>query len=316
MGKRRNTAKTGDRAIYKGRPSGKSSTKKDDGGGDDPMYDEIDRFHNDKNKDFLRLDGGQSDDDDDQDDGISGQEAIMDLGAVDDDDDDDDDDKSSSDGSEPPSKYAGASGSEDDEDEVSLSSDDSSVGETKRDYQMGDPRNWGKKKGAYYHGDTADLEIGQDEEDAFLEEEAAKEVQAARLKEMREDDFMLSGDEEEEEEKTMSSGKKKNGKDCNQETAKESLTAARDLSKLSSKAKRKLLRTQHPELLPIASYFADIVSDLKNNTMVATKALFECEEGTAEVSQWLGRYWFFVCSLFRLLVRAHDRLGYRSQDYS
>jgi U3 small nucleolar RNA-associated protein 3 len=293
MGKRRNTAKTGDRAIYKGRPSGKSTTKKADGGSDDPMYDEIDRFHNDKSKDFLRLDGGQSDDDDDQDDGISGQEAIMDLGAV-----DDYDDESSSDGSEPPSKYAGASDDEDDDEEVSLSSDDSSVGETKKDYQMGDPRNWGKKKGTYYHGDTADLEIGQDEEDAFLEEEAAKEVQAARLKEMREDDFMLSGDEEEEEEKKLPTGKKKRGKEYNQDTAKESLTAARDLSKLSSKAKRKLLRTQHPELLPIASYFADIVSDLKNNTRVATKALLECEEGTAEVSQRPGYGLFafsFVC---------------------
>ena len=53
--------------------------------------------------------------------------------------------------------------------------------------------NWGKKKKSYYYGDTADLEIGQDEEEAYLEEEAAKEVLKARYADMEEGDFALDG---------------------------------------------------------------------------------------------------------------------------
>jgi hypothetical protein len=52
---------------------------------------------------------------------------------------------------------------------------------------------WGKKK-SYYTGDTADLEIGQDVEDAIDEEEAALSLQKQRLQGMRESDF--TGDDD------------------------------------------------------------------------------------------------------------------------
>jgi hypothetical protein len=48
---------------------------------------------------------------------------------------------------------------------------------------------WGKKK-SYYTGDTADLEIGQDVQDAIDEEEAALSLQQERLESKRESDFL------------------------------------------------------------------------------------------------------------------------------
>lgn len=68
-----------------------------------------------------------------------------------------------------------------------------------------DPKSkkWGKKK-TYWTGDTADLEIGQEIEDAYAEEEAAKELQQQKLKRMKKKDFYddleASGDDEDEEE--------------------------------------------------------------------------------------------------------------------
>ena len=44
------------------------------------------------------------------------------------------------------------------------------------------------KKRGYYLEDTADLEIGQDEEDAELEEEAGREIDRARLEKKKMDD--------------------------------------------------------------------------------------------------------------------------------
>ncbi len=47
---------------------------------------------------------------------------------------------------------------------------------------------WGKKK-HYWHGDTADLEIGQDMQDAIDEEKAANELQENRLRVMGKQDY-------------------------------------------------------------------------------------------------------------------------------
>ena len=56
------------------------------------------------------------------------------------------------------------------------------------------------------------------------------------------------------------------------------------------------------ELLPMVSYFSDVVKDLKDRTQVATKVLME-GEGTAEVS---------LCDVLLLCTigttRIHDRL--------
>jgi hypothetical protein len=49
---------------------------------------------------------------------------------------------------------------------------------------------WGRKKKTYWEGDTADLEIGQEMEDALEEEEAAQEMQREKAKRMKASDFM------------------------------------------------------------------------------------------------------------------------------
>lgn len=48
---------------------------------------------------------------------------------------------------------------------------------------------WGKKKQDYYDGDTGDLEIGQEFDDAEEEEEAAKEILKEKRSRMRAVDF-------------------------------------------------------------------------------------------------------------------------------
>ena len=125
-----------------------------------------------------------------------------------------------------------------------------------------DPRNWGTKKSMYYHGDTADLEIGQDEVDAYEEEEAAKEVQASRYEQMDEDDFALSdGDDNDDDDNggsgngVAAGGGDDDGVDDDDDQqyssssnnkSSERMQTKRDTSKLSQKDARKLLKKQYP----------------------------------------------------------------------
>jgi len=279
MGKGK-TAKTGDKALYGSREKlaeeSRNKNKADDG--DDPMYDEVDRFHNDQDQDFIRLGEKENNNSDDEDEDLAGNtHSVLDLGAggtssEEDDDDDDDDDSSSEDDEQKrysDKKANNYSSSEEDSDSSDDDDDDDKIQE--------DPRNWGKKKSLYYHGDTADLEIGQEEDDAFLEEEAAQEIQKSRFEEMDEDDFVLSGDDEE----GTSSNKADAKNESSNNTQHEELQTIRDTSKLSKKETRKLLDKQYPELLPMVSYFSDIVKDLKDRTQVATTVLM-AGDGNAE----------------------------------
>jgi U3 small nucleolar RNA-associated protein 3 len=255
-GKKRNTAKTGDSAIYKGRDNVVKNVNAEDGD-DDQMNDRVERFNNAKEEEFLKLDGPVSDDS--EDDGEK-EEAVMDLGVG-----GESSDESSQDSDEEDDVVKNARHVDSDqsgEEELSSSDDDD------EEEELEDVRDWGKKKAAYYNGDTADLEIGQDEEDAYLEEEAAKEVQAARYEDMSEDDFVLSDNDED----------KKEAGDEDVE-----LSSARDVLKLSLKDKRKVLDKQHPEFLPLLSYFSSVVKDLDSRTAVATGALFDGDDDNAEV---------------------------------
>lgn len=292
MGKRRNTAKTGDKAIYKGRDSDGSGQRKKENGGDDNMYNEVDRFHNERDQEFIRLGDDNDNDSDDDLDMAANKEAVLDLGlggaSSDSSDDDDSDDDSSMDNDRASqrkkdadeSDSSGSSDSDVDNGDDSDSDDEEIKDLREKLATAEDPRKWGKKKSMYYNGDTADLEIGQEEEDAFLEEEAAKEIQKSRFEEMEEDDFVLSGDEGDGEQ--LESDKKTTG------ASRLEIKTTRDASKLTKKEARKLLQKKHPELMPMVSYFADIVKDLKDRTDVAAKALLDGEE-TAEVSLLLCR---------------------------
>ena len=235
---RRNTVKTGDKAQKRNASTSHTENPIDD----DPIYDAVDRFHS---QDYLRLDQALDDDEEDEEDDW-GEEAVMDLG-VDDEEEDDNDDSST----------------DDEEEEVSLSDDDN------LQHEEDNVRNWGSRKSAYYHGDTADLEIGQDQDDAVLEEAAAKEVLAARFLDMKEDDFVVSSDEDE----TPA---------ISDVTA--STMSQRNLLQLSIKEKQRLLNKQHPEFLPLVTHFSKVIHVYHTNTVKAVDAIFYGEEGTAQVS--------------------------------
>jgi U3 small nucleolar RNA-associated protein 3 len=272
-GKRRNTAKTGDKSLYKKVAESRKATTQENHDDDDNMYNSVDQFHNQREEEFLKLDGdaGQSESHDSDEE----QEAVMDLGVGGISEEEDEGDDSDDDGSKEPPKQnqvgAASSSSEDEDDEQ----------------EVEDVRDWGRKKSAYYHGDTADLELGQDEEDAFMEEEAAKDVQAARLMEMDEADFILSDDEDEQNRKSKQSSTHQ--ETVGQQTSSSRLSSIRDVSKLGSKERRKLLEKQHPGLQQILSHFKNQVQDLQGRTSLATRALFQGEDdGTAEVCTLLN----------------------------
>ena len=260
MGKKRNTAKTGDQALYKKRQfQGDSTPKKSQD--NDALFNEVDRFHNEREEEqFLKLDQSNNDSDTD-DDGITKTENVLDLGLADSNSEDDD-----------------HSTQEDDNDDENLQDDDDESEEEELLSDSDDDdeeaqenvRDWGRKKSSYYHGDTTDLEIGQEEDDAFLEEKAAKEVQAARYEQMDEEDFVLSDDERDTKDKTSLS-------------VMDNITAQRDVTKLSRSEKKKLLQSHHPELLPLLTHFSQLIQDYESRTQVVTKALLEGDEGTPEV---------------------------------
>jgi U3 small nucleolar RNA-associated protein 3 len=251
MGKGK-TAKTGDKALYGSREqlANQSGNKKKSD--DDPMYNEVDRFHNEKDEDFIRLGEDERQNNDDEDEDLAGNiHSVLDLGAggVSSDEEDDDDDSSS----EEENRFVDKKGENYSSSGDSDSSDDDDDDD---DMIQEDPRNWGKKKSLYYQGDTADLEIGQEEDDAFLEEEAAQEIQQSRFEEMEEDDFVLSGDDEE-----GGSSSKKNEDAQASKSKHEELQTIRDASKLSKKETRKLLDKQYP-----GTY--EIVKQIKSSEII------------------------------------------------
>jgi U3 small nucleolar RNA-associated protein 3 len=284
MGRRsRHSAKSGDQAMYKSRTSSSRGDNNNGDGSDDDdqMYDEVDRFHNRKEEAFLQLDGhdDESDDDSSDDDGITkGKEGVFDLGvggSSDEESDDDDDGQQEMMAASRSKKAAAmqlASSSDDDD-----SDDDDDDDEKEKKSNL---LNWGAKKHSYYHGDTADLEIGQDVDDALLEEEAAYEVEKARLEDMEEGDFMLDGDEDDEVVEEKPKKKRKQQKSSKQEEAEDvetiqSIKNTKQISKLSKKDKIKLLKANHPELLPLVQHFSGSVQDLVDSTMVAGGALLK-----------------------------------------
>ena len=257
MGKRRKTAKTGDKALYKQRETAIVGHDDDD---NDQIYSKVDRFHNER-EEFLKLD--QNEDDPESEEELQ-EEAVLDLAVGDESSSDDDSSVADEDSDRVPQESSSHG-------EASSSSDDASSEDDSDDDEMPvqDIRDWGKKKSDYYNGDTADLEIGQEKDDAFVEEEAAKEIQAARLAEMNEEDFLLSDDDDEQQQQ--------------QAADVENITAHRDISMLPLKDKRRLLNKLHPELLPLVTHFKSFADDLDDRTSVITNALLNGDKNTAQV---------------------------------
>mmetsp|Transcript_12683 Transcript_12683/g.44722 ORF Transcript_12683/g.44722 Transcript_12683/m.44722 type:complete len:738 (-) Transcript_12683:72-2285(-) len=82
--------------------------------------------------------------------------------------------------------------SEPDDEEASDVDDDDDADDDDDD-ESEDDLAWGKSKKGYYGGDTGDLEIGQETEDAVEEEAIAAELQQKQLEALDEADFALDG---------------------------------------------------------------------------------------------------------------------------
>eukprot|EP00560_Eucampia_antarctica_P005376 CAMPEP_0197836210 /NCGR_PEP_ID=MMETSP1437-20131217/28268_1 /TAXON_ID=49252 ORGANISM="Eucampia antarctica, Strain CCMP1452" /NCGR_SAMPLE_ID=MMETSP1437 /ASSEMBLY_ACC=CAM_ASM_001096 /LENGTH=689 /DNA_ID=CAMNT_0043442213 /DNA_START=55 /DNA_END=2124 /DNA_ORIENTATION=+ len=285
--KSRNTAKTGDKALYKNRDEATLDTSANKGSDDDNMYDEVDRFHNGREEEqIMRFDKNEGDSES-EDDGITkDREAVFDLGVGGSSSEEDESDEDSSDDN---------SSSADEEEEVMQSDEDDddsdSDGSEEEDPTKTNVLDWGRKKRDYYLGDTADLEIGQDEEDAEVEEEAGREVVRARLEKMEEDDFMLDEDDNDDDKVVRSqskTSKKTTGKsNSSSTTAIETIQSSKTrekLQQLSTKEKIKLLKFSHPELLPIVEHFRDAsIQNLLKETLIATNALTKDEDNAQAV---------------------------------
>eukprot|EP00934_Nitzschia_sp_Nitz4_P000156 Nitzschia sp. Nitz4//scaffold2_size372955//207252//209491//NITZ4_000434-RA/size372955-augustus-gene-0.424-mRNA-1//-1//CDS//3329546811//156//frame0 len=270
--KRRNTAKTGDKRLYMSRDDSQASSAKNQLLDED----EVEAFHQGRDADFLRLDdNGENDSDDDHEPMTTN---VLDLGGggSSSESDSDDDEERHSRGMDPVSED-----DEDDDDDSDEESDDAE--HDLEELKQADPTDWGRKKSTYYHGDTEDLELGQDQEDAWVEEEAAQQVQASRYKEMDSQDFELSDDESDDE---------------NDEQDKKSQPLKRDLGQLTPAQQRQWLRKQHPEFMPLISYFGDWVKELNSTTKVASDALMESETTAQSVGATMeGRQYLLTKQL-------------------
>lgn len=238
------------------------------------MYDEVDRYHIETDNQFISLDQNDTEKDYENDEDMNeGKTSVLDLsGGVNgcSDEDEDNDSAFSSnlkygkDSSVSATKMRSSYNSNDTSDD----DDDMLIDYNQKQEST---NNWGKNKALYYHGDTFDLEIGQEEEDAFLEEEAAKEIQATRFGDMEEDDFFLFDEE---------NGDKKGSAALSAASDAVELKTV-DASKLTKKANRRILNKKYPDILQMVSYFSGVVKDLKDRTQVATNALTD-GKGTAE----------------------------------
>jgi U3 small nucleolar RNA-associated protein 3 len=166
---------------------------------------------------------------------------------------------------------------------------------------------WGRKKKTYWEGDTADLEIGQEMEDALEEEEAAQDMHREKAKRMKASDFMdefeaSEGSEESDadsdgsaEEWGAKNGRGKSGSatvgdlaavalgqdemESDAEVAAvrvEKLT--KNISHLSKQQRLDMIAKNSPELLGIVNELKDQVSDLKGR-------ILPLKEFVREVSQ-------------------------------
>jgi hypothetical protein len=301
--KSRNTAKTGDVAIYKSRGEDEDEPKKvmDT----DNMYNEIDRYHNatnDLQEDMLKFNREDDEDEDEND-----VENVFDLGL--DDDESDDDDSEDSDDSDGGADQRGnlQHGSSETDDGSDIEGEDDDDDDSSIDMEMPetDVLNWGKRKKDYYHGDTADLEIGQQVEDAELEEEAGKDVLKTRMEGMTEQDFMLDGDDDSDDDQEQD----KEGEEKLSKSLALSMTETmqKNITKLSTRDKLKFMGKNHPECLPLLTHFREeCIRPCMEETLVVTNAMFQSKEN-AEVSSKVVIDRVFLYCLY-LYARIHDSL--------
>lgn len=129
-------------------------------------------------------------------------------------------------------------------DDVSTDSETDHLKESLKPMNRTSLLNWGKRKSQYYEGDTADLEIGQEEEDALVEEEAGKEILRVRYEAMEDEDFLPAA-------------VKTTTKDGNDDKETEIIV---------KKDKKQDFKKDHPEYLPILRHFQSSILPLEDLT--------------------------------------------------
>ncbi|KPI95606.1 Something about silencing protein 10, partial [Papilio xuthus] len=138
---------------------------------------------------------------------------------------------------------------EEENDNNDLNMADSDVeGQGNSDDDLPDSKAWGKKKKSYYSTDYVDEDyggFGDDEEDALMEEQEAKNIQKRLIEQLADEDFSLEffsppTEEKEVKEKVIKS----------------------DLSHMSKRQKLQIFEKESPE-------FAGLVDDFKNKLTVA-----------------------------------------------
>ncbi|OWR46647.1 putative something about silencing protein 10 [Danaus plexippus plexippus] len=146
----------------------------------------------------------------------------------------------------------GFSESEDD-DKSDLGMADSDVeGQEKSDDDLPDSKAWGKKKQSYYSTDFVDEDyggFGDEEENALMEEEEAKNIQKRLIEQLGEEDFTLEFFNEQ------------STKADDKETVIKS-----DVSQMSKRQKLQLLEKESPE-------FSGLIDDFKSKLTVAKQDL-------------------------------------------
>lgn len=296
MGKRRSrlSAKTGDKSFSKPRHSLRESTV--DSKEDDDMFDEVDAYHNKKedkfNADFIHLDGGETSDDDNDDDGIVyGREEVLGLEIPASSEDDDDDESKEDDENDAGDSDEDKIPKDDSESTSTASRSDDTEDNYDDEKPLDSILNWGGKKRGYYGGETVGLDSNHDMEDAYLEEQAAKEVQQARYGTMSEDDFFdsiipLEGKTKPREEGDYDDDGIADIVDLESPTSMFLLEdgttnkpirnafAQKNLDTLSLPEKLHILAQQSPEFIPLTQHFKSAAVELyRDNILVVAEQL-------------------------------------------
>mmetsp|Transcript_11287 Transcript_11287/g.14692 ORF Transcript_11287/g.14692 Transcript_11287/m.14692 type:complete len:677 (+) Transcript_11287:59-2089(+) len=335
MGKKKR-ARTGEssRAQRKEQKRPVRIDENDDQENDDPMYDDIDLFH--QQRDKITFD---EEPEDESSDGGDGQEAVFDLNVPEsssEEEEEEGDDEYSSNEQETIKKSKQTSG------------DDSSGSEGEsNEEETGDLKSWGRSKKIYYSGDTADIEIGQDIEDALDEEEAALELQRERVKTLEARDFQGSdsdteGESEEDEAKSIGqqakkatigaklkkSADKKTGIKSKESSIHSELTlpslgklkegeveaikVERNLSELTKEDRLELILSESPELLSLLSEAENLVTEFRDTcnplATTVTKEMGASEDGIRYLATKHELLLSFIMNiLFYLLLKAEGQ---------
>lgn len=190
--------------------------------------------------------------------------------------------------------------------------DDDMEQEQNGEEEYDDSGKWGRKKGVYYSGNKLD-----NEEDALLEEEEAKALQAKMLKQLDTNDFGLDAfkvDEKakllktEEELKAEKRAKKTLGNEDDESLQK----IAKNLSIMSKKEKLDFLQRESPELFELIRDFKLKLEELDESLLPISKLIKTGQIPNSTASEFIANktklYLTYCCHLSFYFVLKTQRI--------